>query len=518
MPTLPGVLASTARRVPDRPALRWGESSLTYGELDRTVTRLAAELADRGVQRGDRVVLVAGNTMAFVVGIYGALRAGAIAVPVNPRSAAPELRHFLADTESSMVLVDPAAGDGVRALQADDGGLGTATALGLGELDGFDDVLAAALARDESTFERELSEDDDALIIYTSGTTGRPKGALFDHHRVLWVGQSITMGLGLRLDETMLHVAPLYHSASLNLLLFNGVMLGATQVLMPAFAPDDVLEALEREKVTVFFGVPTMFASMLRSPQMAARDLSHLRHLFYGAAPMPASTAEALVAALPHVDIVQACGQTEGGPGGILLTHEEVMAHPSASGRLAMPNTEVRVVDADGEDVAVGEVGEMIMRGETMMKGYWRNPEATAATVVDGWVHTGDLTRVDEGGYLTIVDRLKDLIITGGRNVYSVEVENALAGCPGVAELAIVGRDHPDFGESIVAVVTPAPGATVTLEDLRAYGESRIARFKLPHDLVIAEIPRNLSGKILKHRLRAQLDGPVGSADPAAQA
>ncbi|MGW5852960.1 MULTISPECIES: class I adenylate-forming enzyme family protein [Micrococcus] len=494
MPTLPGVLASTARRVPDRPALRWGESSLTYGELDRTVTRLAAEPADRGVQRGDRVVLVAGNTMAFVVGVYGALRAGAIAVPVNPRSAAPELRHFLADTESSMVLVDPAAGDGVRALQADDGGLGTATALALGELDGFDDVLAAALARDESTFERELSEDDDALIIDTSGTTGRPKGALFDHHRVLWVGQNITMGLGLRLDETMLHVAPLHHSASLNLLLFNGVMLGATQVLMPAFAPDDVLEALEREKVTVFFGVPTMFAYMLRSPQMAARDLSHLRHLFYGAAPMPASAAEALVAALPHVDIVQACGQTEGGPGGILLTHEEVMAHPSASGRLAMPNTEVRVVDANGEDVAVGEVGEMIMRGETMMKGYWRNPEATAATVVDGWV------------------------LTGGRNVSSVEVENALAGCPGVAELAIVGRDHPDFGESIVAVVTPAPGATVTLKDLRAYGESRIARFKLPHDLVIAEIPRNLSGKILKHRLRAQLDGPVGSADPAAPA
>lgn len=227
---------------------------------------------------------------------------------------------------------------------------------------------------------------------------------------------------------------------------------------------------------------------------------------------MPASTAEALVAALPHVHIIQACGQTEGGPGGILLTHEEVMAKPHTSGRMAMPNTEVRVVDADGRDVGPGEVGEMIMRGETMMKGYWRNPEATAVTVVDGWVHTGDLTRVDEEGFLTVVDRLKDLIITGGRNVYSAEVENALAGCPGVAELAIIGRPHPDYGESIVAVVAPMPGATVSLEALRDYGEGRLSHYKLPHELVLREIPRNLSGKILKHRLRADLTEP---GDPA---
>lgn len=511
MATLPSVLATTARRVPQHPALKWGDSSLTYADLDATVDRLTGELISRGLRPGDRVVLVAGNTPEFVIGLYGALRAGAIVAPVNPRSARPELEHFLADTEARMLLVDPTVGEGVQALAAADSG--PAQLLALGALDGFDDVLAAADGRPEGAVAHpDLAEDDDALIIYTSGTTGRPKGALFDHHRVLWVGQNMIMGLGMRVGETMVHVAPLYHSAALNLLLFSGVMLGATHVLLPAFDPDEVIATLERERATIFFGVPTMLAYMLRSPRMAASDLSHLRGILYGAAPMPASTAEALVAALPHVHIIQACGQTEGGPGGILLTHEEVMAKPHTSGRMAMPNTEVRVVDADGRDVGPGEVGEMIMRGETMMKGYWRNPEATAVTVVDGWVHTGDLTRVDEEGFLTVVDRLKDLIITGGRNVYSAEVENSLAGCPGVAELAIIGRPHPDYGESIVAVVAPMPGATVSLEALRDYGEGRLSHYKLPHELVVREIPRNLSGKILKHRLRADLTEP---GDPA---
>ena len=305
----------------------------------------------------------------------------------------------------------------------------------------------------------------------------------------------------------MLHVAPLYHSAALNMLLIGGMMYGATHVILPRFDPETVLEMLERERITQFFGVPTMYTFLLRTPSIATRDLSSLRVCLYGAAPMPATTAEALVAALPGASIIQACGQTEGGPGGILLQHDEVLARPSASGRSAIANTEVHIVDLDGNDVAPGGVGEMIMRGETMMKGYWGNPEATAETVRDGWVHTGDIASIDEDGYITLVDRLKDMIITGGRNVYSVEVESALAGHPAVGDIAIVSRPNEEYGESVVAVVTPRDGATLTFEQLREYGQQCLSSYKLPRELIIIdEIPRNASGKLLKHQIRAKLN------------
>jgi acyl-CoA synthetase (AMP-forming)/AMP-acid ligase II len=214
------------------------------------------------------------------------------------------------------------------------------------------------------------------------------------------------------------------------------------------------------------------------------------------------------------VQLIQACGQTEGGPGGIYATAEEVRARPDASGRRTLFNTEVRIVDADGNDVGPGGVGEMLLRGETVMKGYWRKPEATAETIRDGWLHTGDVGTIDGDGYITLVDRLKDMIISGGRNIYSVEVENVLAGHPAVAEVAIVSRKHDDFGETVVAIVNPAPGQTVSLEALREFGAEQLSAYKLPRELVLRDIPRNPSGKILKHILRADL-GELATLTPA---
>lgn len=506
MTSLAQVLAGTASRVPDRIAVRFGSKILTYGELDAAVNRLARALFDRGLRKGDRLVLLAGNSDAFVIALYAGLRLGAIVVPVNPRSAPPEIDHFVTDSQARLLLFDPELVDNALAWQQLTQSPDEISLLALGEAGGFDDALASSAGQSAKPVEVEVAEDDDAVIIYTSGTTGRPKGALFDQHRILWVGINTALGLGLREGERMLHAAPLYHSASLNMLVFGGMMYGATHVILPGFDPETVLEAIERERPTFFLGVPTMYTLLLRSPSMATRDLSSLRVCLYGAAPMPATTAEALVEALPGATIIQACGQTETGPGGILLQHDEVLAKPSASGRSALANTEVRVVDLDGDDVAPGGVGEMIMRGETMMKGYWGNPEATADTVRDGWVHTGDLANVDEDGYITIVDRLKDLIITGGRNVYSAEVENALSGHPGVGDIAVVGRPDENYGENVVAIVTPREGATITLEDLREYGTKYLSSYKLPRELIIDEIPRNPSGKILKHRIRANLN------------
>lgn len=505
MTHLAEILARTARGCPDRIALSCGGNTHTYAELDRRVDQLTHEFVERGLRTGDRMLLVAGNGDAFVIALYAGLRAGAIVVPVNPRSAPPEIDYFLADTEATLLVFDPDVVESVRAWESLADRQADVPALALGTAEGYDDVLASAAARPAAPVDIDIAEDDDALIIYTSGTTGLPKGALFDHHRVIWVGINASMGLGLRVGERMLHVAPLYHSASLNLLLINGMMLGATHVVLPSFDPETVLATLEAERITFFFGVPTMYTFLLRSQSLAARDLSNLRICMYGAAPMPAKTAQDLVAALPGTWVVQACGQTEGGPGGMLLTHDEVLARPSTSGRFPITNTEVRIVDLDGVDVEVDEVGEMIMRGETMMKGYWRKPEATAETIRDGWVHTGDLARIDADGYITLVDRMKDMIITGGRNVYSAEVENALSAHPHVGEIAILGRPDEDYGERVVAVVTPLDGHEVTLEELRAFGRERIADYKLPRELVTSDIPRNPSGKILKHRLRERL-------------
>jgi fatty-acyl-CoA synthase len=496
MPTVASTLRSTARRVPDTVALVFGEQRSTYAELDARVDRTAAALARLGLVKGDRFALMAGNSDAFVVAFYAALRLGAIFVPVNPASAPPELRYLLEDSGATVFVYDPAVAATVDAARA--AGLPPATrpVLALPELA---ELAAQAVTGPVPDI---VTESDDALLMYTSGTTGRPKGALFDHHRVMWTSVNCVATCGMRVGDRFLHVAPLYHAAELGIMLIPGTMIGATHVVLPGFDPGKVLDALESERVTMFFGVPTMFQFLLRQPDATRRDLSAWRTGLFGAAPMPPSAVEQLVTTWPQVNFMQLCGLTEAGPGGIYADVEQVKARPDASGRQALLFTEVRVVDAAGNDVEPGGVGELLLRGETIMKGYWNKPGATAEAIRDGWLHTGDLARRDADGYLTLVDRLKDLIITAGRNVYSVEVESALAAHPDIADVAVVGRPHPDYGESIVAVITPREGATVTLEDVKAFCADRIARYKIPHDLVVGAIPRTPSGKILKHQLR----------------
>jgi fatty-acyl-CoA synthase len=496
MPTIASSLRSTARRVPDTVALIFGEQRSTYRELDAQVDRTATALARLGLAKGDRFALMATNSDAFVVAFYAALRLGAVFVPINPASAPPELRYLLEDSGATVFVHDPAVAATVGAARA--AGLPPTTrhALALPELA---DLAAQAGAGEVAD---AVTETDDALILYTSGTTGKPKGALFDHHRVMWASVNFVAACGMRVGDRFLHVAPLYHAAELGIMLMPGTMIGATHVVLPGFDPGKVLDVLESERITMFFGVPTMFQFLLRQPDATRRDLSAWRTGLFGAAPMPASAVGQLVTTWPQVNFMQLCGLTEGGPGGIYCDVEQVRARPDASGRQALLFTEARVVDPVGNDVEPGGVGELILRGETIMKGYWSKPAETAEAIRDGWLHTGDLARLDRDGYLTLVDRLKDLIITAGRNVYSVEVESALAAHPDIADVAVVGRPHPDYGESIIAVITPREGATVTLEDIKAVCADKIARYKIPHDLVVGTIPRTPSGKILKHRLR----------------
>ncbi|MFD9669529.1 class I adenylate-forming enzyme family protein [Rhodococcus sp. NPDC059968] len=506
MATLGGQMTLNAHRHPDRTALIFEGNERTYQDLNSEINRYAHALSSLGVSKGDRVAVMSPNSDRYVLAMYAAYKLGAIFVPLNPRATSRELRYMLDDSGASVALLGPGVADAVEGLRRFEPLTSAPQLLYLNESEAASSIAEIVRQMPDTEPDTDVSEEDDCIILYTSGTTGLPKGALFDHHRMLWVGHSMS-SLGVNSSDRILHVAPMYHCAELALLVLAGFSMGCTHVILPAFEPNAVVDALEQHRISVFLGVPTMYQLMMTLPDLGERELSAWRLGFFGAAPMPPSAVAKLVATLPGVGFFQLCGQTEGGPTGIYSTPEEVRARPDATGRWPLFNAEVRLVDPDGNDVAVGETGEMIVRGETLMKGYWNKPEATADTIRDGWLHSGDLAVRDADGYITIVDRTKDMIITGGRNVYSVEVENALAGHPDVLDVAIVGRPDDTFGETIVAVVTPVTGCDMTLAELREFASEYVSDYKLPRDLVIRDIPRNPSGKILKHVLRSEIRG-----------
>ncbi|MDN5874163.1 MAG: AMP-binding protein [Sinobacteraceae bacterium] len=503
MTTLSKALQRHARRRSSRTALVSKAGHRSYAELDARVNQTANALMAAGLGKSDRLALMSPNTENFVFTYYAAMRLGLVFVPVNPRMAAPEVQYLLEDSGARAFIFDSSLA-AVALAGCAKAAPGPELVLAADATDAHDSLAIRANAAPTTAPQVEVSASDDAEILYTSGTTGKPKGVLLDQHRVTWVAVNMCTGVGMRDGESMLHVAPLYHSAELNLFLNGGLLIGARHVLLESFEPGEVLATMERERTSAFFGVPTMYQFMLRHPDFAKRDLSAWRIGMFGAAPMPPATIDALAKAVPDVVLYNLCGPSEAGPGGIVLGGEDLARYPGANG-WAFLNTEVRVVDDADHDVKAGETGEILLRGETIMKGYWNKPEATAKALRNGWLHTGDVGRIDVDGCITLVDRKKDMIITGGMNVYSVEVENALASHPDILDCAVVGLPHPDYGESIVAVVTPREGAKLTLAGVRKHAMQFIADYKAPQRLVMGEVPRNPSGKIIKHQLRKAL-------------
>ena len=485
----------------------------TYEEFDSDVDRYATALSSLGLKPGDRLALLAANSDRYLVTMFACLRLGAIVVPINTRLAAPEVAHILQDSGARVLVFDPELGalahESCSGVNCDPPGL-----VGLGADGGGPDLQALAAEKPTGWEPSLVSEDDDALLMYTSGTTGRPKGVLLDHRRAIWAGLSEIATLGLKDGERYVHLVPFYHSGGVTYAI-TLTMLAGTHVILPSFTPATLLNAVERHRCTFFLGVPTMFQMLLREPGLSERDLSSWRLAVFGAAPMPRAAVEAMIEAFPGVELVQMCGQTEAGPAGLYATAAQVRERPDTSGRQAMVFYEHRVVDADDRDVSPGQIGEVLYRGPGVMKGYWNQPQATAETLRNGWLHSGDLVRLDPDGYMTVVDRLKDMVITGGRNVYTQEVERVVVQHPGVGDCAVVGRPHDIYGESIVAVVTPTDVATPSLEELREHCRASLADFKLPHDLVVMdELPRNPGGKILKRDLRDRVASREGTATP----
>lgn len=437
-------LHRNANRTPNKIAVKFENQVYTYRELNQVVNRLANGLIAKGIKKGDKIGLMMQNSDLFVISFYAMMKVGAVAVPINYRLTSREVRYIIEDSDMICIFFDPDYAEIIEsAISFNDAIklLISKEAL-LSEQQTYKDVMLDETAEPDVL----VNEWDDAEILYTSGTTGSPKGALFDHHRVLHVGLHASLIFHIDPEDTILHLAPLFHSAQLNLFLISATFIGATQIIHQQFDPVHVLKIIEEEKISIFFGIPTMYNYLLQIPNNKDYDLSSIKRYGYGSAPMPVALINQITDLFKSDQIYNLCGLTEGGPGGVLLNPEQHKEHVGA-GDVAMLSTEVRVVNESGEDVAPNEVGEFILRSEMMMKEYYNNPKETAETFREGWLYTGDLARVDQAGILTLVDRKKDVIISGGENIYSTEVENVLYEHPSVLEIAVVGMPHEMMGE-----------------------------------------------------------------------
>ena len=480
---LSSLLVDSATRHADRLAVRLDADVLTYGQLDDLSARLAGALTRSGLQAGDRVGLMLPNSLAWPVAYYGVLRAGGTVVPINPLLKSRELTHYLVDSGASVLIT---AGD-----QQPD------VDVAVLELDRFRELLA----NQEPLIEVVArAPDDTAVILYTSGTTGRPKGAELTHDNLTRNATvTATTLIGLGPEDVVLGCLPLFHSFGQTCALNASVRSGASLTLLPRFDAGRALDLMARDAVTVFAGVPTMYSALLHHPGAADADVRSLRLCVSGGAALPVEVISGFEATFGTV-ILEGYGLSETSPVAC-FNHPDRSRRPGSIGTPS-EGVEMRLVDEAGDVAPAGEVGEIAIRGHNVMKGYWGQPEATAAVMADGWFRTGDLGRRDEDGNYYVVDRKKDLIIRGGFNVYPREVEEVLYEHPAVAEAAVVGMPHDSLGEEIGAAVVLKPGAEASPADLSAYVKSRLAAYKYPRKVWLTDsLPKGPTGKILRREV-----------------
>lgn len=490
-------LLHRAELTPDREALVEGGATLTYAGLADRALRAATLLRDIGVRRHDRVATLLSNSIEFMELFYATAEIGAILVPLNWRLAAPELDYQIRDADAQVLFVGPEHGALAARLAAD---LPVRTRIAIdGEYPSRRD-LSAPLA-DASG--RALFSDPH-LILYTAGTTGHPKGAVLTHANVYWNVPNMAIPVGLSDRDTTVTLLPMFHSGGIGLYTVPSLVVGGRVVIVRAFERDRLLETLRHERAALCFGVPAIWLEMLTSPDFTQASLPDLRYVVSGGAPCPTSVMAEL--ARRGFVYLQGYGLTETAPGGTLMPVDAWTRKLGSVGKSA-PFVELRVVRESGEPCAAREIGEVQFRGPNVFAGYWNLPDATAdAFTADGWFRSGDLGFLDEEGFLTLVDRKKDMVISGGENVYSAEVEDALFAHPAVAEAAIIGVPDERWGEAVCAVVALRPGANATADELVAHCRSRLAKYKTPKYVVFVDaLPRNAAGKVLKRQLREEV-------------
>jgi acyl-CoA synthetase (AMP-forming)/AMP-acid ligase II len=494
---------------PDGIATIFGDRVRTIAEQADRVGRFAGALRGLGVEQGDRVAYLGLNSDRFIEYYLAVPWADAAVNPVNIRWSPAEIAYSLADSQTRVLLVDDTFTPLLPAIQERHAGL--EILIHVGDADppagmlGYEELVAAGPAVEDG----RRGGDALAGLFYTGGTTGFPKGVMLSHANLITSALGSLAAGAFGSCERFLHAAPMFHLADLAAII-SVTIIGGTHVIVPAFDPVTVLQAIERHRVTDTVLIPIMIQLMIDHPQRAEHDLSSLQGLIYGGSPITLAVLDRARKALPGAAFAQAYGQTELSPVATLLLpadHEGSGLLPGRlrSGGRAAPHAEIRIVDPEDGELPRGEVGEIVVRGGHVMLGYWRRPEETATALRRGWIHTGDAGRMDAAGYLYVVDRIKDMIVTGGENVYSTEVENAVAQHPAVANCAVVGVPDEQWGERVHAVVVRKAGAQVSAEEIRAHTKALIAAYKAPRTVEFVEaLPVTPAGKVLKRELRAK--------------
>jgi len=492
---LPAMLARSARRVPDKTALVFGDERRTYAELEKRTDRLASALAERGVMPGDRVALLLHNGLEIIESFFACHKAGACPLPVNFRLVDAEVRYILEDSGAVGVIT---GGDLQEVTDRAADGL-DAVGFGLVAGNSYEEAIASAAPQAPDVLQ---DEDDLAFLMYTSGTTGRPKGAMLTHQNLFFSTLSWVHEIGAHADDVWLSGQPLFHIGGVNGLL-PFIHLGATVIVSPTtrFDPALVVDLMKRHAVTRCVFVPTQWQDICTQPTAVELNTGTLKSALWGASAAPRATLELMERTFAGVDIVSAFGQTEMSGTTTLLKGADSLRKLGSVGKPVV-GVEIRIVGDDGEDVEQGAVGELLYRGPMVMKGYHGREDATDEAFEDGWLRSGDLLREDEEGFLTVVDRKKDMIISGGENVYPAEVERVLLTHPGIAEAAVVGIPHPRWVETPLAVLVATEDAPAE-DEIVAFCRERLAGYKKPSGAVFVNaLPRNAAGKILKRELR----------------
>jgi fatty-acyl-CoA synthase len=501
--TLGDLLRRTRQRFPNKLAIRCGRTDWTYAEFDDTVDQLATGLAAHRIEVGDRVAVISRNSHAFAALRFALARLGAVLVPINFMLSAEEARYILEHSGARMLCVDSDFSELGRKASA---GTAVAETVWLPSEDPTDPVAGltkfSQLLQTGNVPPRALTGSMLAQIIYTSGTESRPKGAMLTHDAVISEYVSCLVDIEINVDDRILHALPLYHCAQLDVFLGPAVYVGATSVITGKPTPANLLSLMARDQINSFFAPPTVWIALMQAPQFEGTDLSALRKGYYGASIMPVEVLKEIQRRKPDVRLWNLYGQTEIAPVATVLKPEDQLRKAGSAGRATL-NVETRLVDDDMNDVGRDEIGEIVHRSPQLLSGYYKDEERTAAAFAGGWFHSGDLGTIDEEGYITVVDRKKDMIKTGGENVSSREVEEAIYAIEGVSEVAVIGLPDPKWIEAVTAVIVAKPGCVLTEQSVASACVGRLATFKLPKRVILTDaLPKNPTGKLLKRELR----------------
>ncbi|MGH7322829.1 MAG: acyl-CoA synthetase [Candidatus Rokuibacteriota bacterium] len=504
---LAGVLAHHADRFPDRPCLVWGKETITYGELDRRAARTAAGLARLGLGPGDVVAVLLYNCPEFIEAMFAVARLGAIFMPMNWRLAGDEVAYIAGHAGAKLVLSEPELAALADAARKD---LPQARLVGIGGAPPGWTAVESLREDGESSPLAAVAADDVHRLMYTSGTTARPKGVMITYANLYWKNVAHVVEFGLTGADKGLACGPLYHVGALDLTTTTVLYAGGTVEIHRKFAAADVLDAFERRGISNVWLAPAMVNQILAHPSLQARDLAGVQLIIDGGEKMPLPLIERLLRAFPNAWFADAYGLTETVSGDTFLDKRTTVRKIGSVGKPCL-HLEVAIWDDADRPLPAGTLGEIVLRGPKVFKGYWKDPEATATAFRGGWFHTGDIGNVDDEGFLYIVDRKKDMIISGGENIASPEVERVLYEHPAVLEAAVVGRPDPRWGEVPIAFVVCREGAAATDGELRQFCLARLAKYKVPRAVeFIDALPRNPSGKVLKRVLRERV--PTGGA------